>query len=410
MTAGALRGHILSPLPGDHWDVRRDSVVAWDAAGRLLPAGAEPASPPRREFANHLLVPGLVDAHIHLPQLRVRGRFQDALLPWLRQHIWPEEQRFTERSYREAVTAEFRDGLLAVGTTAAMVYGSPEALSAHAVLRDLAPLCIRGGDVLMDRNGPEALLRPTSEALSDCAEHLRQYGSRYVLTPRFAPTCGAELMAGCGLLVAEHGARLQTHLAENEDEVAWVADLFPQRRSYTDVYEHYGLLGERAVLGHCIHVDDADIAALVRSGSTVAHCPTSNIALSSGRMPLERFLAAGLPFALATDVGAGPDLSMLDVMRAFLQVHRGVVELSPLDALRAASLSGAEAIGEGEERGAICGGRHADLVALRIPGGLGRGEELGSALGRILGDFEGRYGEAVAGVWIGGEKVEIAVG
>jgi len=410
MTAGALRGHILSPLPGGRWDARRDSVVAWDDEGRLLPAGAEPPVPPHEDFSEHLLVPGLVDTHIHLPQLRVRGRFQDALLPWLRQHIWPEEQRFAERSYREAVTREFRDGLLAVGTTAAMVYGSPEAVSVHAVLRDLAPLCIRGGDVLMDRNGPDDLLRPTSEALSDCAAHLREYGSRYVLTPRFAPTCGAELLAGCGRLVAEHGARVQTHLAENEDEVAWVAELFPQRRSYTDVYEHYGLLGPRAVLGHCIHVDAADIEALVRSGSTVAHCPTSNIALSSGRMPLERFLAAGLPFALATDVGAGPDLSMLDVMRAFLEVHRGVVELSPLDALRAASLSGAEAIGEGAERGAICGGRHADLVALQIPGGLGRGEEPSAALGRILEEFEGRYQEAVSGVWIGGDRVGLGLG
>jgi len=405
MTAGALCGHLLSPLPGGEWDARRDAVVAWDDFGRLLPADAELSTAPRTEFSEQLLLPGFVDAHIHLPQIRVRGRFQDALLPWLRKHIWPEEERFAERDYREAVTREFRDGLLAVGTTAAMVYGSPEADSAHAVLRDLAPLCIHGGDVLMDRNGPAALLRPAEEALSDCAAHIAHFGSDYVLTPRFAPTCGPELMAGCGLLVAKHGARVQTHLAENRDEVEWVADLFPERRSYTEVYEHFGLLGAGAVLGHCIYLDDDDIEAVLRSGSWVAHCPTSNVALSSGRMPLERFQAAGIPFALATDVGAGPDLSMMDVMRVFLEVHRGAVELSPLDALRAATLSGAEAIGEGKRRGAVCAGRQADLVALHIPGGLRRGEELGAAFERSLHAFEGRYEEAVAGVWIAGQQV-----
>ena len=122
-------------------------------------------------------------------------------------------------------------------------------------------------------------------------------------------------------------------------------------------------------------------------------------------MPVERFVSAGVRYALATDVGAGPDLSMLDVMRSFLEVHRGFIELSPLDALRAASLWGAEAIGEGTRRGALCVGRQADVVALRIPGGLGRGEELSAALGRVLVDFEGRYQEAVAGVWIAGEQV-----
>ena len=189
------------------------------------------------------------------------------------------------------------------------------------------------------------------------------------------------------------------------DEIEWVAALFDGIRSYTAVYEHFGLLGPRSIFGHCIHLDDADLAALVRSGSWVAHCPTSNVALGSGRMPVERFVSAGLRYALATDVGAGPDLSMLDVMRSFLEVHRGFIDLSPLDALRAATLWGAEAVGEGMRRGALCVGRQADVVALRIPGGLGRGEELSKARGRVLVEFEGRYEEAVTGVWISGQKV-----
>ena len=206
-------------------------------------------------------------------------------------------------------------------------------------------------------------------------------------------------------MLREHEVYLQTHLAENIDEIEWVADLFAGSRSYTAVYEDFGLLGPRSIFGHCIHLDDLDVQALVDSGSWVAHCPTSNVALGSGRMPVERFAAAGLRYALATDVGAGPDLSMLDVMRSFLEVHRGFVELSPLDALRGATLSGAEALGEGKSRGALSAGRQADIVALHIPGGLGRGESLSAALGRVLVDFEGRYEEAVAGVWIAGQKV-----
>ena len=405
MTAGALHGHVLSPLPGGGFDTRRDGSLFWDDQGRLLEEQDDSAVPSAGFSEDVLLVPGLVDAHIHLPQVRVRGRFQEALLPWLRNHIWPEEERFAERSYRETVTTEFRLGLLAAGTTAAMVYGSPEADSVHAVLRDLAPLCIRGGDVLMDRNGPPALLRDSGRALRDCATHLSEYGSRYVLTPRFAPTCGDELLSGCGRLLREHEAFLQTHLAENLDEIEWVADLFAGSRSYTAVYEGFGLLGPRSIFGHCIHLDEVDVQALVASGSWVAHCPTSNVALGSGRMPVERFAAAGLRYALATDVGAGPELSMLDVMRSFLEVHQGFVELSPLDALRGATLSGAQALGEGQSRGALCAGRQADVVALHIPGGLGRGESLSEALGRLLVDFQGRYDEAVVGVWIAGEQV-----
>ena len=405
MTAGVLRGHVLSPLPGGGFDARRDGHLAWDEGGTLSEVSEPSPVGSVTDRSGQLLIPGLVDIHVHLPQVRVRGRFQEALLPWLRNHIWPEEERFAERSYREGVTSEFRRGLLASGTTAAMVYGSPESDSTHALLRDLAPLCIRGGDVLMDRNGPPSLLRKSDEALNDCARHLEEYGSRYVLTPRFAPTCGDELLAGCGRLLASHDVYLQTHLAENLDEIEWVAALFDGIRSYTAVYEHFGLLGPRSIFGHCIHLDDADLAALVRSGSWVAHCPTSNVALGSGRMPVERFVSAGLRYALATDVGAGPDLSMLDVMRSFLEVHRGFIDLSPLDALRAATLWGAEAIGEGVRRGALCVGRQADVVALRIPGGLGRGEDLSKALGRVLVDFEGRYQEAVAGVWIAGEQV-----
>jgi len=344
---------------------------------------------------------------VHLPQVRVRGRFQDALLPWLKDHIWPEEERFAEAAYRAVVVEEFRTGLLEAGTTAALVYGAPQADSASAVLEALSPLCAKGGDVLMDQNGPMSLLRSGETALQDAKEHVGSYGERYVISPRFAPSCTRTLLEGCGRLLAQSDARLQTHLAENEDEVAWVRDLFPDVRSYTALYADCGLLGPRSVFGHCIHVDDADLALLARSDSWVAHCPTSNVALGSGRMPVERLRKAGVSFALATDVGAGPELSMLDVMRCYLEVHRGFQTADPGHALVAASLYGAQALGEPERLGALLPGRQADVVALRIPGGLGRGESGSDALLRILDEFRGRYTEAIAAVWIAGVQLSL---
>jgi guanine deaminase len=394
-----LRGAVFTP-DGGLLRFERDGLLRWED-GWLIDADEPGDAEPQPDV---LLIPGLIDSHIHLPQYRVRGRFQEALLPWLRGHIWPEEARFAEREYRESVTREFQDGLLSAGTTAALVYGAPAADSAHAVLRDLSPLTIRGGDVLMDRNGLEDLLRPTEEALVDAEALANEYGARYVLTPRFVPTCTAELMAGCGSLLARTPARLQTHLAENIDEVAWVMDLHPDMRSYAAVYAHYGLFGPRSVFGHCIHLDDLDLRLLSRSGSWVSHCPTSNIALGSGRMPLERMQKAGIQVALGTDVGAGPDVSMLDVMRSCLDVHAGIVDLSPGDVLRLASRASAQAMGE-DDRGELCPGRRADIVALRLPGGLQKSDDGQTALWRVLEEFGGRWTDAIAGVWIGGERI-----
>jgi len=394
----SLDGHILTPLLGGGVAFYRDARLSWNSAGDIeaISDGSK---------AEYLIIPGLVDSHVHLPQYRVRGKFHDALLPWLREHIWPEEARFGRPDYAASVTSDFRDALLAAGTTAALVYGAPDGESGRLVLDGLGPVCAFGGDVLMDRNGPAELLRGADRALADAADGMRRWNGRYFLTPRFAPTCSAELMGGCGDLLAVGAAGLQTHLAENLDEVAWVRELHPEYRSYAATYDAFGMLGPRSVLGHCIHLDDEDLTLLADRGSWVAHCPTSNVALGSGRMPLERILAAGIPVALATDVGAGPDLSMLDVMRSCTEVHRGFIEVSPGDVLRMSTLAGASALAQGDRRGALLPGRVADAVALRLPGGLRRGEDGEAALSRVLREFSGRYEDAVASVWVAGELV-----
>ena len=395
-----LRGHVLSPLDSDALRWEPSGAIGWRDG--LITSSIDGAQIALDDEV--LLVPGFIDSHVHLPQFRVRGRFQDALLPWLRESIWPEEARFSDRDYRVAVASEFRDGLIAAGTTGALVYGSPHDESAHAVLNDLAPLCIRGGDVLMDRNSPADLLRDTAEALNSAARHVTEYGDRYALTPRFAPTCTPELMAGLGQLAAGSRAWVQTHLAENVDEVAWVRELHPEARSYLDVYDRAGLLGPRTVLGHCIHLDATDLSRMAETGTWVAHCPTSNVALGSGRMEIERMRAAGVSVALGTDVGAGPELSMLHVMAVFLAVQEAQ-GARPVEALTLATRAGAQAMGEGSRRGSLAEGRVADVVALRVPGGLRRADSPDSVLLRVLAEFEDRWDEAVAAVIIGGHRV-----
>lgn len=393
---GALRAAVLTPMPDGGVRFDADRALTWEDGAFVSGRGGR--------ATRWLLIPGLVDAHVHLPQFRVRGRFHEALLPWLRQHIWPEEERFADYDYRQAVTRDFRAALLRAGTTSAGVYGSPTADSAWAVLEDLAPVRSRGGDVLMDRNGNQALLRTTERALADATEHAQRFGARYLVTPRFAPTCSDELLAGVGRLLGSSPVGLQTHLAENRDEVAWVNELFPGARSYTEVYQRAGLLGPRSLFGHCIHLDDEDLWALSTSGSWAIHCPTSNLALSSGRMPIERLQAAGVRLALATDVGAGPDLSMLDVIARTLQVHIGAAELAPSQVLRLATLAGARALGI-PSTGALVPGWQADFVALRVPGGVRPSDDGDGILRRTLAEFDGRWEDAVAGVWIGGRAV-----
>lgn len=397
---GSVRGHLYTPTPDGERFVP-EATLRWGEDGLL---GGTDGSAPVELEGEVLLVPGFVDVHIHLPQLRVRGRFHEALLPWLREHIWPEEARFAEPSYRDSVVAEFRASLLAAGTTSAVIFGSPHADSAEALLDGLDPLNAQGGDVLMDRNSPEELVGEGRALLASSAALAERYGHRYWLTPRFVPTCTVALLEGLAAIAAETGAGIQSHVSENLDEVAWVKELHPEARSYLDVYDRAGLLGSRTILAHGIHLDDRDLERLAQSGTWIAHCPTSNEALGSGRMPYERHREAGVSIALATDVGAGPDVSMLDVMASFLAVQAEVDGVRPALALRLATLAGARAMGEAR-RGALVDGWHADLVALRIPGGLRRGETGEEALGRILETFAGRWDDAVAGVWAGGERV-----
>jgi len=356
-------------LPGvrfrpDHWLLVED--------GRIVSAQPAPPGPdwPRVEHAGRLITPGFVDTHVHAPQLDVIASHGGALLDWLATYTFPAETRYADPDVAEAGAARFLDALLAHGTTAAVVVptvhrASAEALFAGAEARGMRLVT---GKVLMDRHVPDGLRDDVEGAERDCRELIARWHGRgrlgYAVTVRFAGSSSPPQLAMAGRLCREHpDAWMQTHVAENRDEVRWIAELFPEARSYLDVYDRAGLLHPRAVLAHGIWLDDADRARLAATGAQVAFCPSSNLFLGSGLFDWEAAARAGVRVSMASDVGAGTSLSMLRTLADGYKVQalRGL-RLSAWKALHAATRGAAEALGLADEIGSLEPGTRADLA------------------------------------------------
>ncbi|HRY26859.1 MAG TPA: guanine deaminase, partial [Geminicoccaceae bacterium] len=270
-------------------------------------------------YPNALILPGLIDAHIHYPQTQVIGSYGTQLLDWLQSYTFPAERRFADPAHCARTAGFFLDELLRHGTTTAVAYasvhpGSVDALCAEALARTMRLIT---GKVMMDE-GPEGL-RDTAQSGYDDSQALiaRWHGQGrigYAVTPRFAVTSSAAQLEAAGALLREHpDCWLQTHLAENHAEIAEVARRFPEASSYTDVYDRFGLLGPRSILGHCLHLAEDEMARLAATGSVACFCPTSNLFIGSGLFDLARLTDRPDPvrIALATDVGGGTSYSML---------------------------------------------------------------------------------------------------
>ncbi|MES2742777.1 MAG: guanine deaminase [Pseudomonadota bacterium] len=345
-------------------------VVAAGDYASLAPTLAPHTVP--HDYRGKLITPGFIDTHLHFPQTDMIASPAPGLLPWLEQYTFPTERQFDDPAHGRAVAEFFLDQLLACGTTSAMVYGtvhaqSVDAFFAAAEARQLRMVC---GKVLMDRHCP-AYLRDTAESGARDTEALIQRWHKrgralYAITPRFAPTSSERQLGLAGELARAYpDTFLQTHVAENEDECRWVASLFPDARSYLDVYDGYGMLRPRALFGHCIYLDEHDRARLAGSGAAVAVCPTSNLFLGSGLFDFALADAARVNLALATDVGAGTSFSMLQTMNEAYKVAR--LKGSYLPALRMfylATLGAARCMGLDGVIGAFAAGTEADFIVL----------------------------------------------
>jgi guanine deaminase len=324
------------------------------------------------DHSGRMIVPGLVDAHIHYPQLDVIASPGRQLLDWLKDYVFPSERRFIDFTYSREVADFFLEELLRNGTTTALVFGTVHKQSVEAFFEAAAARNLRmvAGKAMMDRNCPDSVRDTPESSYHDSAELIEKWNGRdrlnYAITPRFAATSSPSQLALAGKLAREHPTlHVHSHLAENTKEVAWVRELFPSHRSYLDVYDNFGLLRERAVFAHCIHLDDDDRRRMAESGAAAAFCPTSNLFLGSGLFDIVAADRAGMRFAVATDVGGGTSFSMLRTLSEAYKVAqmRGHF-LSPLRAFYLVTLGGARALGLESCIGNFEPGKEADFIVL----------------------------------------------
>jgi guanine deaminase len=371
------------------------------------------------DLAGGVLLPGLVDTHVHFPQVRVIGGLGMPLLDWLDRCALPEEARMADTAHARVVAAEFVDGLLRAGTTTALVFGAhfPAAVDSLFERADAAGVRIAAGLVASDRLLHPELLTTPEKAYGDAtALAARWHGKdrlRYAVTPRFSLSASDAMLEACAAVLRDvDGALFTSHINENGAEIDTVRDLFPEHAHYTDTYHRYGLLGSCSVLAHNVHPDDDELDLLAGAGTAVAHCPSSNSALGSGLFPLRRHVARGVRVALGTDVGAGTSFSLLreGLQAYFVQSLLGSdgLALTPAHLLYLATRAGAEALGLGEQVGDLSVGRQFDAVWIRPEAGstldvvLAHADDADDALAKVFA----LGGPAdVGGVWVGGDRL-----
>ncbi|MDQ0464711.1 guanine deaminase [Caulobacter ginsengisoli] len=377
MSTQAFRASLLTLLD----DPRTNpDAVAWHEDGLLLvedgqivSAGPYAGDPgvPVEPLPGRILIPGLIDTHIHFPQTDIIASYGAQLLDWLKTHTFPAEQAFVDPAHAARLAEVFLDELLRNGTTTAMVFGtvhkaSVDALFAAALARNMRLIA---GKCLMD-HGPEGLRDAPDSGRADSEALIRDWSRRgrlgYAITPRFALSSSREQLTGAGEMLAAHDhVWLQTHLSENPTEIRLTAERFPEAKDYLDVYDRHGLVTDRSVFAHGIHLRDREVIRMAAAGSAVAFCPTSNLFLGSGLFDLARCDAHGLRVAMGTDVGAGTSFSLFATLAEAYKVGqlRGS-NLDPFRALYLATLGGARALNLQDRIGSLQAGREADFLVL----------------------------------------------
>ena len=324
------------------------------------------------EFPGKIIVPGFIDCHVHYPQLDIIASYGAQLLDWLNQYAFPVEAMFADEDHAREVAGVFLDELLRNGTTTALVFGTVHAHSADAIFEAAESRGMRliAGKVLMDKNCPNELQDTPESAYADSKALIERWHGKgrlgYAITPRFALTSSEAQLAAAGRLASEYpDVWIHTHLAENKAEVEEIARQFPDSRSYLDVYDKNGLLRERSVFAHCLHMDDEDRTCMASKGGAAAFCPTSNLFLGSGLFDLRAMRAAGIRVGLGTDIGGGTSLSLLTTAsEAYKVLHLQDQALPAPRALYLATLGAAKALYLDDKVGNFVPGKEADFAVL----------------------------------------------
>ncbi|MEO5669327.1 MAG: guanine deaminase, partial [Ramlibacter sp.] len=346
------------------------------AVGSYSGLAADYAGVSIEHLPGRIIAPGFIDLHIHFPQVDVIGSPAEGLLPWLENYTFPHESRFSDVAHNSEAAAFFVDELLRHGVTTALAFATSHPSSVNALMGEAQQRGMRmiAGKVLQDRHSPDGVRDQTEQSLVDTETLIRQWHGvdrlGYAITPRFAPSCFEAQLRGAGALAAKYpDVWIQSHVAENLDEIKWARELFPNSRSYLSIYDDFGLMRDRAVYAHCIHFDDADRALMRSTGAAAAVSPTSNLFLGSGFFDFEGAQRIGFKHGLASDVGGGTSFSPFHTMLAAYYVGREGqtkpgLSLSPQNLWWQHTAGAAQALGLDGVVGNLQPGCEADFIVL----------------------------------------------
>lgn len=324
------------------------------------------------DYSGKLLMPGFIDSHIHYPQVEIIGMYGKQLLDWLDEFTFPAEQAFVSPEYAEKIARFFVQELFRNGTTTCMAYATVHMASVDALFSVASEynMCMLTGKVLMDRNAPVGLTDTAEQGIAESRSLIKAWHkkgrNRYVITPRFAISSSREQLIAAGRLHEQYpDTYIQTHLSENKEEVNSTLSLCPDCRDYLEVYEQAGLVTDRSVFGHCIHLSDSECRRLAEAGSVIAHCPTSNLFLGSGLFDMQQANRIGIQTTMATDVGAGTSFSLFRTMGESYKIQQlNRYPMPVLESFYKCTLGAAKALHLENEIGSLAKGRKADFIVV----------------------------------------------
>lgn len=368
-------------------------------------------------YGDKLLIAGFVDAHVHYPQTAIIASWGKRLIDWLNSYTFPEEMHFADGKYAEQQAHAYVKLALSHGTTSFATYTTIHPESAHAIFEAASArnMAVVAGKTCMDRNAPAVLCDTAQTAYDDSKALIAAWHGtvrcQYAITPRFSPTSTPEQLLALGALWREHpDCLMQTHLSEQSEEIDWVKKLYPKARDYLDTYENAGLLGEKALLGHAIHLNEREKERIREIGASLIHCPTSNSFIGSGLFDMAGLTASHQRIGLATDIGGGSSFSMLRTMGAAYEIGQlNAGPLHPAELLWLATMGSAKALHLSDEIGSLEGGKYADITVLDLfstPAIAQRAERAEDIWGALFPTIMMGDDRAVYAVWVAGQRVK----